>query len=375
MFRYGQGEVKTAAKYGPARKRIDDAVRRTSGQGRRWLTVNAVARNHAGTPLRTAWLRIAAIAAANPSLIDEETRAWAYDAAHAHADEVIRVLGYIPDGAFARQTANCLARGMLADNVMSLVDDAVDTTLRARWIDTETTREALGAALRDAEAAAVAARSAECEASRLARRANGRAPAAVAAAEAAEADARVFEVSARLVADAAHAADSAAWKEALDIQDELVEYVRAEYSRLADLAERLAERFPLDAPTREPVVAVARIPYAGGWDGATSFDRSICCGNYWFGANVTGPFEAVTVTLASADDDMRRIQRAAWRATGTVNVQTWTRHTRHDYDLVAGQVWGSLDLPVPPLTWNVVDVQPRDADPAGGGCVDSLGRW
>jgi hypothetical protein len=155
MFRYGRGEVKTAAKYGPARERIDDAVRRTSGQGRRWLTVNAVARNHAGTPLRTAWLRIAAIAAANPSLIDEETRAWAYDAAHAHADEVIRVLGYIPDGAFARQTANCLA-GMLANNIISLVNDAVDTTLRARWIDTETTREALGAARRDAEAAAVA---------------------------------------------------------------------------------------------------------------------------------------------------------------------------------------------------------------------------
>lgn len=432
MFQLSSRDIKRAANYGEARQRTVNALRRTSDQGRRWLAVNAIARGHKSLPYTQPHLRVAAIlAAGDPAApVTEYERATAARDARAFAADL--------GGTVEWMTFAALAASMPVESVMEIADQMIDHMLN-RAVENEddayeTTHAAVNAAAaasNEAVARASALRAvlkaanftlydakvavddataqhgrAMDAADRLRRRSRGRAPRAVARAyhvtdttaahlraaldtldgceeavdSAIEADPAVVKL--RTEAQAAHDAltsaydaDSAAWAALSAAQRTAIAIIAAEWQRLAALAERLAARFPLRPPMRAPVVITPRIPYAGMWDGATTFHRSICCGNYWFGASVTGTFVPVIVTLAAADDDLRRDTREGWQAVGSggCHIQTYTTDKTWDSDVPQGGVWVTY-IPYEGEHWYVVSVEARP-QPENFGCVDSSGRW
>lgn len=371
MFYYtSTRDLIAAANVAEDRNAVIAALRRTDDQGRRWLTVNAVARNHRLMPFTQQWLRIAAIMAAGAQTITEDVRAWARLELHLEAS-AIRTTEYTAINAVLYHTSKCLAPSMTVDAVMEAIDEGLEWRVKHDLGQVMPREDEVDAAHVAAKAAEQASHQAHREARRLAARARGRAPIAVQSA-----DAHAAALTAEF--HAAHAAGDTIWSQhnaaKYAAQQQAIAYARNEWSRLRVLTERLAERFPL-VVERAPVSVVGSIPYAGQWDGATSFHRSICCGNYWFGAEVGGSCVPVRVTLADANDDLRRIERDGWLSVGVggVNIHTYARHKTRDTHVPPGGVWVTT-VPADNLRWNVVSFEPR-SEPETSGCVDSLGRW
>ena len=154
--------------------------------------------------------------------------------------------------------------------------------------------------------------------------------------------------------------------------DDLFEIGGRSSERLAEMRAREELERPLPVATAITVQLIPSIPYAGCWDGQQEFSRSICSGNYHFGAEVVGEREPVVLTFDNGRGKLAT--RDGWRAVEDVHVAVWHGGKRREYDIPAGGVWM-----IPPFHnevegWGVVQVEKRPW-PEFTGQVDSLGRW
>lgn len=131
-----------------------------------------------------------------------------------------------------------------------------------------------------------------------------------------------------------------------------------------------------------------RIPYAGGWDGASSFSRSICAGNYSFGATVSGEYVPVLATIIrSSGGDTRPVdqwqeQVPAWQAVTEVTIEWWAGNRHGKKTIPPGEVWASYQPTLHEVMQSVcrgirpdiVEVMPREEE-SSCGTVDVLHRW
>lgn len=75
-------------------------------------------------------------------------------------------------------------------------------------------------------------------------------------------------------------------------------------------------------------------PYAGAWDGGSSFSREICCGNFCFGGEVTGARRPVWIYTGEGGDLW-----AAWQAVETVTITATGGHSKKTVTIPPGGFW------------------------------------
>ncbi len=106
-------------------------------------------------------------------------------------------------------------------------------------------------------------------------------------------------------------------------------------------------------------------PYAGLWDGAEGFYRSICAGNFWFGGAVEGERRPVWIWTGEGGDLW-----AAFQAISPVSITAHWRGGQESVIIPAGDFWCSRYATVQ----RVLAAFPRELQGASE-CVDVLGRW
>jgi hypothetical protein len=159
----------------------------------------------------------------------------------------------------------------------------------------------------------------------------------------------------------------------LDLEyEDLFEIGRRREERLAEMRAREELERPLPVATAITVQLIPSIPYAGCWDGQQEFSRSICSGNYHFGAEVVGEREPVVLTFDNGRG--RLATRDGWRAVDDVHVAVWHGGKRREYDIPASGLWMVLHLNEEVEDWACVEVALRPW-PEFTGQVDSWGRW
>ncbi|PIR97333.1 MAG: hypothetical protein COT91_01960 [Candidatus Doudnabacteria bacterium CG10_big_fil_rev_8_21_14_0_10_41_10] len=119
---------------------------------------------------------------------------------------------------------------------------------------------------------------------------------------------------------------------------------------------------PSPLPTgKQEVVGIPSIPYAGCWSGAESFSRSICSGNYRFGAVVDGDVRPLLANVGGREC-------LVIEALSPTRLETHSTSGGHrEWNFAVGEMWTVGE-------GGIAD-NFREIAVEAGDTVDSLGRW